>query len=217
MKKKLFIFFTLMLLSLSQGAPNLYSQHTITLKSCLFTFKLSYPYDWHCENEHSLPANIQAILVPQAFLMDDSPASIYVRVVPRPPLLSSLKDFMKNDFQQVKKQRPHIQYGTDFTLTTKDHKKAQIRTYFEEPQGLYDAIGYIPENKAFVIIILQATSQRAYLKALPIFRNLIVSYHLETPSKEASQALLKKKKVTPKKKKTKRKGVRKKQPQTLKC
>lgn len=217
MKKKLFIFFTIILLSLSQGAFSLYSQHTITLKSSLFNFKLSYPYDWQCENDPSLPSNIQAVLIPQAFLMDESPATIYVRVVPRPPLLSSLKDFMKTDFEQVKKNRPHIQYGTDFTLTTTDHKKAQIKTYFEEPQGLYDAISYIPEKNAFVIIILQATSQKAYLKALPTFRNLIISYQVESSSKEAAKAPLKKKEIIPKKKKPKRKKVPKKQSQSLKC
>lgn len=211
------------LLSLSQGAANLYSQQMVTIKSSLLSFMLSYPYDWYCENEHSLPENIQAILTPQAFIMDASPATIYVRVIPRTSHNPSLKQFIKNDFHHVKKQRPNIQYGTDFTLTTQEHKKAQIRTYFEEPQGHYDAISYIEEKKAFVIIILQATSQKAYLRALPTFRNLVISYQLETPQKKetAPTAPIKKKKIKPKKKKSKpkkkHKAARKRELQLIKC
>ncbi|AIL13028.1 hypothetical protein IM40_05140 [Candidatus Paracaedimonas acanthamoebae] len=218
MKQKLFTFFMVTLLSLGQGAANLYCQHTVTIKSSVLSFMLSYPYDWHCENEHGLPKNIQALLIPQAFVMDVSPATIYVRVVPHISHNPSLQQFIKNDFQHVKKQRPHIQYGTDFVLTTQDHKKAQVRTYFEEPQGLYDAIGYIAEKEAFVIIILQATSQKAYLRALPTFRNLVISYQLESPQEKIPQVPLKKKNIKPKKKKSKkRKASRKSQPQSIKC
>lgn len=217
MKQKLFTFFIVILLFLSQGANHLYSQHSVTLKSSFLSFTLTYPYDWHCESEHGLSKNIQAFLIPQTFLMDISPATIYVRVVPRTSASLSLQKFMENDFHQVKKQRPTLQYGTDYTLTTTDQKKAYIRTYFEEPQSLYDAIGYISEKKAFVIIILQATSQKAYLRALPTFRNLITSYHLEIPQKkETPPKPLQKKKTKPKKKKVKQKIPPKKQSQDIK-
>lgn len=217
MKKKLVTFFIIILSFLSQGTAKLYSQHITTIKTSLLSFTLSYPYDWYCEHEHSLPDNIPALFIPQTFVMDTSPATIYVRVVPRTPHSPSLNQFMKNDFQQVKKQRPKIQYGTDFTLTTQDHKNAQIRTYFEEPQGLYDAIAYIPEKEGFVIIILQALSQKAYLRALPTFRNLVISYHLEAPQEETPPQALKTlktdiKKKKPKKSKTKTRPKSKKLP-----
>jgi hypothetical protein len=216
MKQKLFTLFIVILLFLGQGI-NVYSQHTVTIKSQHFSFTLSYPYDWHCEHEHGLPKNIQAILTPQAFLLDSSPATVYVRVVPRTPKSPSLKQFIKNDFQNVKKHRPHIQYGTDFTLMTKDHKVAQIRTYFEEPQNLYDAIAYIAEKNSFVIIILQTVSQKAYLRALPTFRNLVTSYQLERPQEKAPSPPTKKRKLPSKKKKSKRKFPRKSLDQPMQC
>ncbi len=216
MVRKFFIFVTITLLFLSLNS-NAHCQYNITIKSKFFSFNLSYPYDWHCESEYGLPKNIQAVLSPQTFLMDSSPATIFVRIVPRTAQTSSLKKFINNDFLNVKKRRPKIQYGTDFILTTKDHKDAQIKTYFEEPQGLYDAIAYIAEKKAFVIIILQTTSQKAYLRALPTFRNIVMSYQCNLPQDKAPPPLPKQIHKKPKKKKTKRKTIRQKKQTSFTC
>ncbi len=216
MVRKFFVFImaTLLFLSLSS---TVHCQYNITIKSKFFSFNLNYPYDWHCESEYGLPKNIQAVLSPQNFLIDSSPATIFVRVIPRTTQNFSLKEFINNDFLNVKKRRPKIQYGTDFILSTKDHKNAQVKTYFEEPQGLYDAIAYIPEKKAFVIIILQTTSQKAYLRALPTFRNIVMSYQFALPQDKSAPLPPKMNLKKPKKKKAKRKTRHQKQSTSFTC
>lgn len=66
------------------------------------------------------------------------------------------------------------------TTKTADGKVASLRYFTGDKFGNYEAVGYVPEEKVVVNIVLTARNKAAFEESLQSFRKLVASYRFVT-------------------------------------
>jgi hypothetical protein len=88
----------------------------------------------------------------------------------------TLDSFIAEDIQAFRRRSPQIQVNEGSPIKTKDGRVALVRYFSGDQSGNHEAVAYIAENRAFIVLALSARSQDAYQRSLHSFAELVRNY-----------------------------------------
>jgi hypothetical protein len=138
-------------------------------------FFVTAPPGWVLDNRSGLGNRVHAAFYPEGSNWRDSPAIMYANGVGRSSG-KTLDSFIAEDIQAFRGRSPQIQVNEGSSIKTKDGRVALVRYFSGDQSGNHEAVAYIAENRAFIVLALSARSQDAYQRSLHSFAELVRNY-----------------------------------------
>jgi hypothetical protein len=138
-------------------------------------FFVTAPPGWVLDNQSGLRNGVHAAFYPEGSSWRDSPAVMYVNGVGRSSG-ETLDSFIADDIQTFRDRSPQIQVKEGSPIKTKDGRIALVRYFSGDQSGNHEAVAYIAEKKAFIVLALSARTQDAFQRSLQSFEELVRNY-----------------------------------------
>jgi hypothetical protein len=138
-------------------------------------FFVTAPAGWVLDNRSGLRDGVHAAFYPQGSSWTDSPAVMYANGSTRSSG-QTLDSFIADDIETFRSRSPQIRVKEGPSIKTKDGRVAVVRYFLGDRSGNYEAVAYITEKRAFVVLALSARSQDAYQRSLQSFQELVRNY-----------------------------------------
>ena len=166
---------TLLILSLALATASAAEAQTGIVYGDSHAFFVTAPPGWVLDNRSGLADRVHAAFYPQGSSWTDSPAVMYANGVARSSG-ETLDSFIADDVKTFRDRSPQIQVKEGSRIKTKDGRMALVRYFSGERSGNYEAVAYIAEKRAVVVLALSARSQDAYQRSLLSFEKLVQNY-----------------------------------------
>lgn len=140
-----------------------------------YRFLLLSPKGWVLDTQGGAGRGLAAVLFPLGSTFKDAPAVLYVNVAPRAGG-EALDAFVAREIARAQGKSPGLKVEAGQPVETQDRKRAEVRAVTGDPWRNREALAFIREAEAFVIVVLSARSAESYEAALPAFRELVRSY-----------------------------------------
>jgi len=88
----------------------------------------------------------------------------------------TLDSFIADDIQTFRGRSPQIQVKEGAPIKTKDGRIALVRYFSGDRSGNHEAVAYIAEKRAIIVLALSARTQDAYQRSLQSFEELVRNY-----------------------------------------
>ncbi len=138
-------------------------------------FFVTAPPGWVLDNQSGLRNGVHAAFYPQGSSWRDSPAVMYANGVGRSSG-ETLDSFIADDIQTFRGRSPQIQVKEGAPIKTKDGRIALVRYFSGDRSGNHEAVAYIAEKSAIIVLALSARTQDAYQRSLQSFEELVRNY-----------------------------------------
>jgi hypothetical protein len=137
--------------------------------------KLSVPTGWVQDLGASEDHHIN-VLHAKGATYDNAPAVIYGRASYEPDKKKrgTLKDYIKNDIEEMKRHRSEVNIAK---LPPTKTLHGSLQTYSFNPPRDYERVCYGQEGDYWIVFVINAQSERALRKHLPIFNAVLARYH----------------------------------------
>jgi hypothetical protein len=133
------------------------------------------PPGWVLDNRSGLRDRVHAAFYPEGSSWRDSSAVMYANGVTRSPG-ETLDSFITDDIQTFRSRAPQIQIKEGPSIKTKDGRIALVRYFSGDQSGNHEAVAYVAEKRAIIVLALSARSQDAYQRSLQSFGELVRNY-----------------------------------------
>ena len=146
-----------------------------------YVLAITAPSGWVLDNSSGTGQGLNAVFYPHGSSWEQSLSVMYVNVVPKKNGASqSLQQIVYTDLSELKTKSPKlIVTNADGLLTGAKHQ-AVVRYLSGTSGGNWEAVAYINEKKIVTEIVLSARNQAQFKASLPVFRQLVGSYHFLT-------------------------------------
>ena len=138
-------------------------------------FFVTAPPGWVLDNQSGLRNEVHAAFYPQGSSWRDSPAVMYANGVTRSSG-ETLDSFIADDIQTFRERSPQIQIKEGSPIKTKDGRIAVVRYFSGDQSGNHEAVAYIAEKRAIIVLALTARTQDAFQRSLQPFEELVRNY-----------------------------------------
>jgi hypothetical protein len=138
-------------------------------------FFITAPAGWVLDNRSGLGNGVHAGFYPKGSSWRDSPAVMYANGVGRSSG-ETLDSFIADDIETFRSRSPQIQVKEGPSIKTEDGRVAVVRYFSGDQSGNYEAVAYIAEKRAIIVLALSARSQDAYQRSLRPFQELVANY-----------------------------------------
>ncbi len=138
-------------------------------------FFVTAPPGWVLDNRSGLGNRVHAAFYPQGSSWKDSAAVMYANGVTRSSG-ETLDSFIADDIQTFRGRSPQIQVKEGSSIKTKDGRVALVRYFSGDQSGNHEAVAYIAEKRAIIVLALSARTQDAYQSSLQSFEELVRNY-----------------------------------------
>jgi hypothetical protein len=127
------------------------------------------------DNRNGLADRVHAAFYPQGSSWTDSPAVMYANGATRSSG-ETLDSFIADDIKTFRDRSPQIQVKEEPPIKTKDGRIALVRYFSGDRSGNHEAVAYIGEKSAIIVLALSARTQDAYERSLRSFGELVRNY-----------------------------------------
>lgn len=165
----------LLILSLTVATASAAEPQTGIVYGDSHAFFVTAPPGWVLDNQSGLRNGVHAAFYPEGSSWRDSPAVMYANGVTR-SREETVDSFIADDIQTFRGRAPQIQVKEGSPIKTKDGRIALIRYFSGDQSGNHEAVAYIAEKKAFIVLALSARTQDAYQRSLQSFGELVRNY-----------------------------------------
>lgn len=138
---------------------------------------LTAPEGWVLDTECGAAQRVYAVFYPKSSDWD-GPVAMYSNAAPRDG--RTITEAIQKDIDHMQGRSAGIKVTDAGTTKTADGKVASLRYFTGDKFGNYEAVGYVPENKVVVNIVLTARNKAAFEEGLTPFRKLVESYRFVT-------------------------------------
>ena len=133
----------------AEESKNLDDMNTGLIYGKDHAFSLSAPEGWVLDNSIGVKQGLFAVFYPRGGSWEKSPVTMYVNTA-NPSPGDTLEDFIKADFEQMKKGSPGIVMKTGSSIETSKNKVAAVRYFTGDKWDNYEAVAYLQEKKRFL-------------------------------------------------------------------
>jgi|ERR1700722_8720635 len=133
------------------------------------------PSGWVLDNRSGLRNRVHAAFYPEGSSWRDSPAVMYANGVGRSSG-ETLDSFIADDIQTFRDRSPQIQVKEGPPIKTQDGRIALVRYFSGDQSGNHEAVAYIAEKRAIIVLALTARTQDSYQRSLQSFAELVRNY-----------------------------------------
>jgi hypothetical protein len=166
---------TLLIFSVAFGGASAAEAQTGMVYGDSHAFFVTAPPGWVLDNRSGLADRVHAAFYPQGSNWRDSPVVMYANGVTRSSG-ETLDSFIADDIKTFRDRSPQIQIKEEHPIKTKDGRIALVRYFSGGQSGNHEAVAYIAEKKAFIVLALSARTQDAYQRSLQSFEELVRNY-----------------------------------------
>jgi hypothetical protein len=166
---------TLLIFSVAFGGASAAEAQTGIVYGDSHAFFVTAPPGWVLDNRSGLADRVHAAFYPQGSSWTDSPAVMYANGVARSSG-ETLDSFIADDVKTFRDRSPQIQIKEEHPIKTKDGRIALVRYFSGGQSGNHEAVAYIAEKRAFIVLALSARTQDAYQRSLQSFEKLVRNY-----------------------------------------
>lgn len=138
---------------------------------------LTAPEGWILDTECGVAQRVYAVFYPKGSDWD-GPVAMYSNAAPRDG--RTITEAIQKDIDHMQGRSAGIKVTDAGTTKTADGKVASLRYFTGDKFGNYEAVGYVPEDKVVVNIVLTARNKAAFEESLQPFRKLVASYRFVT-------------------------------------
>jgi hypothetical protein len=138
---------------------------------------LAAPPGWIFDNESGRPNGLRVVLYRVGETWDNSPGVMYANGVDAPddqPV--DLDSFVAADLADQRQHSPGLQTFELAPLALPDGTPVRVVGMRGSP-GNVEAIAFLPQPHAVVLLVLSARTQERFDRDLPDFREFVRSYH----------------------------------------
>jgi hypothetical protein len=140
-----------------------------------YRFLLDAPKGWVLDNQGGASRGLTTVFYPSGQSFKDAPAILYANVAPR-TAGERLGDFVDREIARARQRSPGLQVESHKDIQTKDGHAAVIRAVAGDVHGNREALAFVEEKEAFVILVLSARTKESFEASLPAFTALVRSY-----------------------------------------
>lgn len=140
-------------------------------------FEFVVPKGWTFDQEHAAEADAEVIFYPEGDSWQESKTVIYLRVAGKKEG-ESVAGLMAADSLKLEQEFPGIRINAASPLRTVDGKTALVRHISGAKNGKRQAIAYIDDAEAIIMLMLVARGGQAFDGALEPFEFLAGALHL---------------------------------------
>ena len=138
---------------------------------------LTAPEGWILDTECGASQRLYAVFYPKDSDWN-GPVAMYSNAAPRDG--RTITEAIQKDIDHMQGRSADIKVTDGGTTKTADGKMASLRYFTGDNFGNYEAVGYVPEDKVVVNIVLTARNKAAFEESLQPFRKLVASYRFVT-------------------------------------
>lgn len=138
---------------------------------------LTAPEGWILDTECGASQRLYAVFYPKDSDWN-GPVAMYSNAAPRDG--RTITEAIQKDIDHMQGRSADIKVTDAGTTKTADGKVASLRYFTGDKFGNYEAVGYVPEDKVVVNIVLTARNKAAFEESLQPFRKLVASYRFVT-------------------------------------
>lgn len=149
-------------------------------------FSLDAPAQWVLDNQSGVDQGLQAVFYPTGKSWTNSPAVMYANVYLKKDqkdenaatvAARDIADFSKHSRTFKVLDADPLPVGD---LADDKPRTALVKYFSGDNFGNFEAVAYINESKVVVMLVLSARKEEEFKKSLPIFAELVRSYHFLT-------------------------------------
>ena len=138
---------------------------------------LTAPEGWILDTECGASQRLYAVFYPKDSDWN-GPVAMYSNAAPRDG--RTITEAIQKDIDHMQGRSAGIKVTDAGTTKTADGKVASLRYFTGDNFGNFEAVGYVPEDKVVVNIVLTARNKAAFEESLQPFRKLVASYRFVT-------------------------------------
>lgn len=149
-------------------------------------FSLDAPAQWVLDNQSGVDQGLQAVFYPVGKSWTNSPSVMYANVYLKKDqkdenaatvAAKDIADFRKHSRTFKVLDADPLPVGD---LAGDKPRTALVKYFSGDDFGNFEAVAYINESKVVVMLVLSARKEEEFKKALPVFAELVRSYHFLT-------------------------------------
>jgi hypothetical protein len=140
------------------------------------SFFLNAPEGWVFDNESGKSQGMPLVFYPKVARWETALVVMYANVSRKKPG-DKLEKLIEFDISQFKKASPNLVVKDAPSLPTARNKKAVVKHFSNDAYGNFEAVAYIDEPGALVMVVLTSKTKAGFDKALPAFAALLKSYY----------------------------------------
>lgn len=165
--------------SLAQDNANISTSKKTDTPPIKRVFEIRPPDQWVSNPSAAQDSSILAAFHPKQSTWQDSDRVIYINALPKSRKTpSTLEKVISQDLADFQKEAPKLTITHGNSVITKGWKPAEIYYLSGDKHQNYEAVAYIEEPTAFMMIVLNSRNKAAFDNALETFEHLVMSYQL---------------------------------------
>lgn len=144
-----------------------------------YAYVLTAPKGWVLDNQSGISQGFHAVFYPAGSSWENGAVVCYTNAVPL-EINETIDDVIKSDIDKFKKNSPDLKVEQKGLIFIDLDKKAKVAYFAGDVNNNYEAIAYIPEEKAIILVGLSAKTKEGFSSSLTAFQALVKSYSFLT-------------------------------------
>ena len=142
---------------------------------------LTAPDGWVLDGRAGAEQGLFAVFYPAGSTWSSAPAVMYTTTSPRDSAADQpLEASVDADMARARAMSPGLRVARVPPLTTQDGKHAEVRLITGDRRGNNEAVAFIGEGPAVVVVTLTSRDLDRFTRAYPAFESVVRSYSLVT-------------------------------------
>ena len=140
-------------------------------------FALTAPKGWVLDNSSGVSQGLHAVFYPKRSSWEKGTTVMYANVAVLDTFIN--KDFiavLEYDTSNFRTKSPNIIIVEKDTIVTKSKTPARVFYFSNDRNGNYEAVCYIGEKTAVIMLIMSSKTAKEFNKYLPKYAELVKSY-----------------------------------------
>ncbi|KAF0205774.1 MAG: hypothetical protein FD173_719 [Gallionellaceae bacterium] len=140
-------------------------------------FSLKAPTGWIVDTESGAQSRIGLVFYPVGKAWGNSETRMYAQAVPKSANIQTIDQLVKFTLSDLHTHgSPNSKAKSVASHQLSDDRIAKVVFYSGDQWGNFEAVGYIDEQDAINIFVLNARNRDAFDAALPVFYEILESY-----------------------------------------
>ncbi len=146
-------------------------------------FAIKAPTGWKVDAATGQKLGLHAVMYPEGSSWRDATATMYTNFVHKESDAPTIEKIVANDIAGYKRDSPSVVIADAESLSLGTGKERVIVKSFRGDKGNnFEEVAYIDESKVVIMIVLSARTEKDFLSALPLFREMVHSYRFVSDS-----------------------------------
>jgi hypothetical protein len=140
-------------------------------------FAIKAPTGWIVDPATGQKLGLHAVMYPKGSSWREASATMYTNFVHKGSDAPTIEQIIADDIAGYKKDSPSVIVAdADSVPLGTGKEKVVVKSFRNDKGNNVEMVAYIDENKVVIMIVLSAPTEKDFLSALPLFKEMVHSY-----------------------------------------